>query len=315
MAIRLWPWKIEVKMSASAGVTLDRLRVDLQQYARLAEVPYDSLIVDRVLDVLAEEWASSAIAVRTTTQPLPERDVNVRLTNAGDPAALLSRLRDAGLVTFTGHPMEQLLSEVSAAVPAVAAVDVAIGTGIQKVWLIFPELVSVDRMLAFGGMPEAARGHEAHLARYGGEFAIMAVDFVSHTMNLYSRILAPGELTAADITAILADLDFVAPTEEELSLLGNTFNVYRTFSWTSPRMQRICFPYRCDAATFPRHLDPLLDRFVTGAPFPAPGPHGFVFYAAYGQTDRYYKVQAEYAIAPNSLLPGGTTPHVHRQVD
>ncbi|MEV4238236.1 aromatic prenyltransferase [Nocardia sp. NPDC050408] len=288
--------------------TLDRLRKDLQKYARLAEVRYDPAIADPVLETLAELWTNSVVGVRTTTHPVPEREVNARVMHPGEPTELIEKLRGAGLLTYTGHPMEQLLAEISAEVPVSSGVDLAIASGVQKIWLVFPELISVERILAFSGIPESARAHADHLSRYGGRIGILAVDFDARTMNLYSNVFEPGYLTPADITGILAELDFTAPTETELALLARTFNLYRTFSWTSSRMERICFPVRCEPSSFPTDLDPVLARFVADAPFAEPETRGFVFYATYGPTNRYYKVQAEYAGVRVATFPGGTAP-------
>ncbi|WP_330254271.1 aromatic prenyltransferase [Nocardia sp. NBC_00565] len=295
-------------MTASATVALDKLRTDLQQYAHLAEVRYDPVVVDPVLDTLADLWANSVVGVRTTTHPVHEREVNARVMHPGDPTDLIERLRAAGLLTYTGHPMEQLLAEISAAVPVRSGVDLALAGGVQKIWLVFPELIGVERILGFSGMPESARAHAAHLSRYGGRIGILAVDFDARTMNLYSNVFEPGHLAPADIAEILAELDFTAATDDELALLGRTFNLYRTFSWSEPGMRRICFPVRCEPSSFPTHLDPVLARFVDGAPFADPDTRGFVFYAAYGPNDRYFKVQAEYAAARQATFPGGTAP-------
>ncbi|WP_169814287.1 aromatic prenyltransferase [Nocardia mexicana] len=292
----------------SVVVTLDRIRQDLQEFARLAEVRYDPAVMDPVLAALEDLWTTSVIGVRTTTHPVAQRGLNVRLMNSGPGTDPVTALREAGLLEFTGHPMEQLLTDIPAAVPASFGVDVGVARGVEKIWLMFPELISVERILGFAGIPEAARAHAAHLSRYGGQIGILALDFTSRTMNLYSQPFAPGELTAADISTILADLDFVAATDEELALLGQTFDLYRTFSWTSPRMQRICFPVRYDDTSFPRHLDPVLDRFVSGAPYAGTGPRGLTFYTAYGPNDRYYKVQAEYTSTAHVTVPGGRTP-------
>ncbi|WP_329407278.1 aromatic prenyltransferase [Nocardia vinacea] len=288
--------------------TLDQLRKDLQEYARLAEVRYDPAIADPVLETLAELWTNSVVGVRTTTHPAPEREVNARVMHPGEPTELIEKLRGAGLLTYTGHPMEQLLAEISAEVPVSSGVDLALAGGVQKIWLVFPELLSVERILGFAGIPESACAHADHLSRYGGRIGILAVDFDARTMNLYSNVFEPGHLGPTDIAGILAELDFTAPTDTELPLLARTFNLYRTFSWTSPHMQRICFPVRCEPSSFPTHLDPVLARFVAEAPFADPDTRGFVFYAAYGPTDRYYKVQAEYAGVRVATFPGGTAP-------
>ncbi|MFX0578679.1 aromatic prenyltransferase [Nocardia nepalensis] len=294
-------------MTESVALTLDRLRTDLREYARLAEARYDPAVVDPVLDTLADLWTSSAVGVRTTTHPVPEREVNARVMHPGDPTDLIERLCGAGLLTYTGHPMEQLLADISAAVPVRSGVDLALAGGVQKIWLVFPELLSVERILEFAGIPDSARAHAEHLSRYGGQIGILAVDFDARTMNLYSNVFEPGTLAPADIAGILAELDFT-PADAELALLGRTFNLYRTFSWTAPRMQRICFPVRCEPSSFPTYLDPVLDRFVDGAPFADPDTRGFVFYATYGPDTRYYKVQAEYAAARQAAFPGGTAP-------
>lgn len=295
-------------MGQSAS-TLDQFRTDLQTYARLAGVPYNPAVTDPVLELLSDDWTSSIVGVRTTTHPQSERDVNTRVIHPGDPSALLAKLREAGLLPRTGHPCEQLVDDICATETVRAGVDLALGSGIQKIWLVFPMVADVDHILGFPGIPESARAHATHLTRYGGQIGILAADFRAHTLNLYSQVLDPGTLTPADIGTILDDLDFAPAPAEELDLLTGTLNVYRTFSWTAPGMQRICFPVRCDAASVPTHLDPLVQRFVAEAPFADPNhPPGFVFYIAFGPDGRYYKIQAEYALGP-TVFPGGKAPH------
>jgi hypothetical protein len=287
---------------------LERFRRDLREYARLADVPYEQSVVDPVLDSLAELWTSSWVGVRTTTHPAGRREVNARLIHQGADADPVASLRSAGLLEFTGHPMEKLLTGIPEAMPVRWGVDLSVSGGVQKIWLVFPELVTVQRMLEFPGVPDSARAHAPHLRSYGGEIGMMALDFASRTMNLYSRVFEPGTLSPLDIATILAELDFAPAGDDELAHLGRTFNVYRTFSWTSPRMQRVCFPVRHDASGFPGHFDPVLDRFVAGAPFVGTGPPAFVFFAAYGATGRYYKVQADYVAARHGAFLGGAVP-------
>ncbi|MFE9577544.1 aromatic prenyltransferase [Nocardia sp. NPDC006044] len=289
----------------ASGVTAEIFRRDMREFARLAETRYDPAVVDRVLDALGDMWADAWLAVRTTTHPAPVRQVSARFMNLPAAADPVGRLRAAGLLEFVGHPMEELLARVSAAVPVDWGVDLAVDRGVQKIWTAFPDLISVDRIVSFAGMPNSARAHAELLKRWGGGgIALMAVDFVNRTLNLYTQILAPGQLTAAGIATILRELDFVAADEGELAAVGWPFTVYATFDWTAPSIQRICFPARYTAESFPP-IDPVLSRFVEGAPFAGPGPRGFAFYAAYGPTGRYYKVQADYTSAARQTLPGG----------
>ncbi|MEV6772038.1 aromatic prenyltransferase [Nocardia sp. NPDC051030] len=298
-------------MGTSDVLTLDRIRRDLQEFARLAEAPYDAAALDPVLEALENLWTTSVLGVRTTTHPVPQRRLNVRLMNSGSGVDPVTTLREAGLLEFTGHPMEQLLTDIPATVPVLFGVDVGVAHGVEKIWMLFPELISVERALAFPGIPDSARAHAPHLNRYGGEIAIMALDFANRTINLYSQVFAPGHLTPTDITTILTDLEFVPATTEELSILAPTFNIYRTFSWTSPQIQRICFPVRHQATTFPTHLAPELARFVSNAPYAGTAPRAFTFYTAYGPTTRYYKVQAEYTSAQHAPFPGGKAPQIN----
>ncbi|MGV9680590.1 aromatic prenyltransferase [Nocardia sp. NPDC003482] len=292
--------------------TRDRLRRDLRRYAEAVDCRYEPAIVEAALDAFGGAW-SGIVGVRTTTHPVGVREVDARVQYPGTPAELVATLRRSGLVSFSGRPPEALLDEVIAAVPeARAAVDVALGGGVRKVWLFFPEVLEVERTLAFAHVPDSARAHAGHLTRYGGRIGILSVDFAAETMNLYSQVLEPGTIGAAGMSAITAELGFVIPTEAETHVFGGAYNVYRTFGWDSPHMRRICFPVRRTRDTFPTDLHPVLARFVAEPPFPGEGPHGFTAYVAYGPSDRYYKVQAEYSHAARAAFPGGVAPAVNR---
>ncbi|WP_067712883.1 aromatic prenyltransferase [Nocardia yamanashiensis] len=300
-------------MNSAVTTTLDQLRRDLRTYAELAEADYRPEVVDPVLASLADAWANSIVGVRTTTHPVPEREVNARVQFPGEPSELVGTLRADGLLDFVGHPIEALLTATMAAAPCRAGVDLAVGTGLQKIWLIFPQVLSVDQVLALPGLPEAVPAYTGHLKRYGGEIGIMAFDFANRTMNLYSQVLPPGTLSSGDVAEMLAELELHPAAPEELAALPSPFNVYRTFSWTSSGMRRICFPMRHTAETFPTGIDPLLARFVEDAPFADSSPGAarrFTFYAAYGPADRYFKVQAEYSNTAHATFPGGVAPAV-----
>ena len=113
----------------STSAVTERLRYDLQEYARLSDAWYEPARVDPVLEVLTEIAPDALMAVRTTTEPVGERDVNVRFMHF--PADPVAALRAAGLLRFTGHPLEQVLAAVSEAVPVQFGVDVAIASGAE----------------------------------------------------------------------------------------------------------------------------------------------------------------------------------------
>ncbi|WP_216905587.1 aromatic prenyltransferase [Nocardia noduli] len=297
-------------MDKSWFVGVDRFQRDLKEFARSVEVRYDASVLEPILDALGDRVADTWPAVRTTTHPVPQRAVNVRLNNFAFAAQPARILREAGLLSFTGHPIERVLAEVSATLPVLWGVDIGVAAGVQKIWMLFPETIGIRQLLRFPAIPEAIHGHAEHLTHYGDRVAILGLDFLSHTMNVYSQVLAPGTLTGDDIRAALAELDLVSATEDELRVLGQSFNIYRTFSWDSPRIQRVCFPVRCSRENFPTHLHPVLERFVDGAPYAGAGAQRFNFYAAYGADDRYYKVQADYTSPDGATLPDRKTPEM-----
>ncbi|MFI5776723.1 aromatic prenyltransferase [Nocardia sp. NPDC051570] len=289
----------------TAVVTPARLQDDLSTYASLVHAPFDPSVVSGVLNALAEVWPSSWLAVRTTTQT--DRDVSIRFMNLAAAADPVGRLRRAGLLPFTGHPRERLLEAVLAAGPVLYGVDVAVGAGVQKIWLMLPDLMSVEQMVALPGIPDAVRDHAEHMTRWSNDqICMIAVDFVNGTMNAYAQVVPPGQLTPADIATVLDEVGAVPAYDQDLAALESAaYTIYWTFDWDKPGVQRVCFPRRFARETFPVHLDPLLAQFIAGAPLAGPGPHGFTLYIAYGPTGRYYKVQADYlAIGTQIRLPG-----------
>ncbi|RDI67976.1 aromatic prenyltransferase [Nocardia pseudobrasiliensis] len=297
----------------TAVVTPARLQDDLSSYASLVNAPYDPSVVSGVLDALAGVWPSSWLAVRTTTKA--EREVSIRFMNLAADADPVGRLRRAGLLRFDGHPRERLLESVLAAGPVMYGVDVAVGTGVQKIWLVIPELMSVERLLSLRGLPAAVHEYAEHLRRWTDDrICMIALDFENGTMNIYGQVFQPGRLEAADIATVLSEVGAVPAGAADLAALESaSYTIYWTFDWERAGVRRVCFPRRFTRENFPVRLDPLLAKFVAGAPLVEPGPHGFTLYIAYGPGGRYYKVQADYvALGAEIRLPGNVeVPRTH----
>jgi aromatic prenyltransferase len=278
---------------SSTPVNLAKLSVDLRRYSEIAGVACDSVGVDRVLDTLADLSVNASVGVRTTTKPVSVRDVNFRLLYP-DPVHPVARLCRAGLLTFDGHPMENLLDEVVDRFPLRWGVDASVRGVVDKIWVMFDGGVALEEILALPHLPHSVREARAHFDKSGLDcVGLLAFDFTSHTVNVYRKPFTSGTLTPGSVAEIISDLGFPLPSHQELEHDGRAFSIYYTFSWDTPGVQRVCFPMLYAGHEFPTYFDPLLKDFVEQAPVAA-ASRSFGFYTTYGPNGGYFKVQADY---------------------
>jgi hypothetical protein len=280
---------------ATTEIDLDRLRSDLRRYSDIAEVRFDAAIVDRVIATLAPLLTTDSwVGMRTTTKPPERRDLNLRLIYP-HPLPAVPLLREAGLLTYQGHPIERLGEEIASRFGVWWGIDASVKGMADKVWLQFADGIALAEFLTLDSLPPAVHGAGAHFARAGlDSVGMVALDFTSHTVNVYAPVFPPGTLTRERVEAIIGGLGFPLPADDELARDTRAFCVYQTFSWDSPDLQRLCFPVGYLAADFPVHYHPLLRAFVEQGPLLDEDVRGFGFYTAYGPRGSYYKVSADY---------------------
>nr|QGZ20043.1 hypothetical protein [Streptomyces alanosinicus] len=272
---------------------LTRLSEDLRQYARIAQVRFNAAVVDKVIDTLADLLPLGWIGVRTTTLPPARRDVNLRLCYRS-PVPPVPRLRQAGLLTFTGHPIETLLDEVAERHEPWWGVDASVNGPADKIWMIFDRGIPLEELTELPSIPAAVRTARPHFHDSGMDRAgLLALDFSRRTINVYSPVFTPGTLSPEAAATMLTRLGFPAPEGDLRHTNGQAFDFYQTFGWDHPGLLRLCFPVRCSAEEFPVHHHPLLRDFVEQAPFAA-AERNFVFYTTYGPRGGYFKVQSDY---------------------
>ncbi|MFE0188982.1 aromatic prenyltransferase [Streptomyces sp. NPDC058989] len=275
------------------GLDLAKLRADLHDCAQAVEVPFNAPAVDRLLSTLADLCTDAWLGMRTTTRPAGRRDLNLRVCYRR-PVHPVPLLREAGLLTFDGHPMERLLDELVDAFPLWWGIDASVSGSVDKFWLVFDNGVPLADVLALPHLPPAVRASQDHFERAGMDrVGLIALDFGHRTVNVYSPVFPPGTLTYATVTSLISGLGFPLPAEEELQRNTDAFDVYQTFSWDEPGVLRLCFPVRYTAADFPTHCHPVLKQFVETAPF-AVDQRSFVHYTTYGPRGGYFKVQSDY---------------------
>lgn len=275
------------------GPDLTKLRADLHNCAQAVDVPFNAPAVGRLLSTLGDLCAGAWLGMRTTSRPAGGRDLNLRVCYR-QPVHPVPRLREAGLLTFDGHPMERLLDELVDRFPLWWGIDASVSGSVDKIWLLFDKGIPLVDVLALPHLPPTVRAAQDHFDRIAMDrIGLIGLDFGHRTINVYSPVFPPGTLTYETVTNMISGLGFLLPTEEELERNTHAFDVYQTFSWDEPGVRRLCFPVRYIAEEFPTHCHPILKQFVELAPFAA-DQRAFVYYATYGPRGGYFKVQSDY---------------------
>jgi aromatic prenyltransferase len=273
----------------------DTLFSDLQQYAQISEVPFNPQAVRQLLDLFGDIYPeATAVSIRTTTHPIPQRDVNFRYMETEIPHNPFERLKDAGLLPLEGHPVEKVIPEVSDRYPVWWGVDVAVSRGFEKIWAFLKTGVPVDEFLTLPCLPDSARNLRDHLKKFAPpDIIIVGVDFKNKTMNLYPSIIPPESYEPNKIAAMIADLGFSVPSDEVLQCDSRTVNFYYTLSWAVPTAQRLCYAIPAPPEALPTHWFPLFKRFVERVPFQAER-RMFAYNPTYGPRGGYVKIEADY---------------------
>lgn len=280
-------------LPSPAKLDLAKLRADLHACAQAVEVPFNPAGVDRLLNTVGDLCDGAWLGMRTTSKPLGKRDLNLRVCYRS-PVHPVPRLHEAGLLRFTGHPMETLINELTDAFPLWWGIDASVSGAVDKLWLLFDHGIPLADALALPSMPPSVRAAGDHFDRVGMDrIGLIALDFGHHTINVYSPVFPPGTLTYTNVTDIISGLGFALPDEQELARNTEAFDVYQTFSWDEPGVRRVCFPVRYTAEQFPTDCHPVLKQFVEHAPFAA-DRRAFVFYTTYGPNGGHFKVQSDY---------------------
>ena len=154
--------------------------------------------------------------------------------------------------------------------------------------------VSIDELLTLSSLPTSVKHYRDHFKRFGpSEIYILGLDFWNKTMNIYPAIIPPGSYSPDTIAAMITDLWFALPSQEELMYDSKSPNFYYTFSWDTPTVQRFCLVVPTLPEEFPVHWHPLCKQFVENVPFHAKH-RMFAFNPTYGPRGGYLKIEADY---------------------
>lgn len=269
---------------------------DIQAAAGAAGVSYDETVIWKHLTAYEKFFSSSPAALRTTTKPQEKRDLSVRYLDVTTPHDPFGTAVEHGLLTREGHPIEQIIPECQARFPVTGAgIDFSVAHGFEKIWPIFNPAVSIDDICNLTSMPPAVRNYRSHFARFDFKWvSLLALDYWNKTINVYFMIKDCSIYPPERIAAMIADVGFQVPGREELELNSKTVCIYHTFSWESPKVERLCFVLAGPQEAVPTHLHPVMEQFVQQVPVIAP-QRQFTWNTTYATRGDYYKIEADYS--------------------
>lgn len=274
----------------------DQLQKDIEKAAQIAEVPYDGDAIKGVLDAYKEYFSHSPILFRTSTRPKDKRRLNVRFIEIEVPIDPFPVAFANKFITKDDHPIFELHDQIVKKAPVAGyGVDIAVPSGLQKIWLFLSKLVPVKDVLDIPQFPESFRSHTEYLFKYGFDSVeVLAFDYHAKSMNLYFIPQHYGLLTPEKVEGMLADLELEIPSRELVGYCCRAVSIYPTFDWSSNDIQRICFTVPAPRADMmPTHLHPLLDRYYTDAPVQS--EHRiFLFSPTPSRDGMYIKIENDY---------------------
>ncbi|MBN1991895.1 MAG: hypothetical protein JW953_04280 [Anaerolineae bacterium] len=232
---------------------------------------YDKDAIDKTLTVLKAPFEAGSTAYRTTTGPI--QDINFRYINLWVPFYPFDVAVENGLIKKNGHPCLDIIPTAMdhfGLIPnktGFFGVDAGAATGLEKIWLFFPNSVPLEKVLQMPGVPDGIAAHLDFFKKYQHQMVrLFGVDFRSKTINLYFMAWEIGGLTPQKCAGMLGDLGLNVPNDEMLQHCARAVPLYYTFNWESPEVQRLCFACFAPKPALVPKWDPVIEKFVATAP-------------------------------------------------
>lgn len=287
---------------------LEKLYVDIVKSAEIAEVPYDSNIIHRVLGVYKDFFSGSTLTFTTNTVAKEKRRLAVRYVEFQVPHDPYAMALATGLLNRQGHPIEKLQLEIQAQEDILGyGTDLAVDYGVAKIWSFLKLHPALDDLCArLPSLPDSVRQHLAYFEKYGLKYVtLFGLDFRNKTVNSYFMVKKPGLFPSDKIAAMLGELDLKIPTQEILEHCSKAMISYFTFTWDSSHIERACFGVTAsDVTKIPTHFDPLLERYVHHAPI-LTKERKFIYNITSSRQDIYIKIENDYTNSMVELMQSG----------
>jgi hypothetical protein len=289
----------------SGSAELAALYAAIEESAGLLDIDCPRARIWPILTAYEDAVPRAMIAFRVATDARHEGELDCRISlpNDIDPYAVaLSK----GLLTATGEPLGTLLADIREHGPIDSyGIDFGVTGGFKKIWAFFPEgdFQSLARLSGIPSMPHGVAANMDFFTRYGlaDRVGLIGIDYHHKTVNVYFGELPDACLTPAAVLSMHHDIGLPEPSERMIRFCGQSFGIYTTLSWESPRIERISFSVMTtDPMALPARLGPRIERFVNGVPYGVNAPR-MVHAAMTSAGEEYYKLQTYYRWRPHRV--------------
>jgi hypothetical protein len=277
---------------------LQRLHDDIIKACEVSSAPYNSEAIWSVLNVYPEFFKGSPISFRTTTKPPNKRAVNVRYVELDVPHDPFPTALNAGLIQKQGHPVEDIIPEMQSRFPFDGfggyGVDFGANYGFEKIWGFFNGSQMIEEIYRMPSLPDSVKAHADYFARHNlKDPRLMGVDFRNKSINIYFFAHEIQGFSPEAVVGMIRDLGFTVPSEEIVQHCARSLPIYFTFTWDSPRAERLCFCTHAEKENVPVHLDPVIKQYVEGAP--VLNQEGlFIYNITLARDGDFFKIENDY---------------------
>ncbi|MCK4816544.1 hypothetical protein KA005_12315, partial [bacterium] len=284
------------KMSFRHKTDLVQMYDDIVKATEIAEVPYKKDVIWSVLNAYRDFFSGSSVTFTTSTKPKDKRVLSVRYVELQVPHDAYSIAIEKGLMTKLDHPIFNFYLEIQPRYPMLGyGVDMEVSYGLTKIWTFFQIPQPIEEAYAMSSLPDSIKSHANYFSKYGLiDFSLFALDFRQKTTNVYFMVDKPGKFPPEKIARMIGDLDFEVPRQEILGYCSEALTIYPTFSWSSDRMERLCFGMVApNSSSVPTHLHPLIENYVEQAPILSE-KRMFIYSITPSRSGDYIKIENDY---------------------
>ncbi len=258
---------------------------------------------DKVLPFLtAYGYALEQGVFFTTWTGAHAGELNYALLLPSAGADPYDRALSSGFIAETDHPIGTLLSDIQGRCPVSGyGVDFGVADGFKEIHSFFrpDDMPGLSKLASIPSMPRSLAENAGFLARHGlggNVVGLTAINYQHRTVNVYFGGL---RLEPESILSMLRGIGMPEPSEQVLELIQKAFAIYPTFSWDSPKINRICFAVIAqDPIALPARIEPGIEQFAKSAPYAYAGKRTLVYGITFAPGEEYYTIQSYYLINP-----------------
>ncbi len=281
---------------------------DIVKSAQIAEVSYDRSIINTVLEVFEKQFSNpqASVTFRTTTKDAEKRGLNVRYVDVWSPHDPFLMATENGLIAETGHPIDDLYPEIKAKCPIMGCgIDFGAAKGFEKIWPYFPPHmpVPIENVYSITSFPDSVKNSSYFFSKFGlDKITLAGIDYPKRSTNIYFMTNSIGKFSTERVTEMINELGFRVPSSKLIALCTKAMLSYCTFTWDSPRIERLCFTILAhDPSEVPVHLHPVLENYTLRSPVLGE-KRKFIYCITLAHNGDYIKIENDYSSSMVDIL-------------